>query len=75
MLDLRKISSTEENEISGSINFLLRSIARDRGDWNGEILTIRNSDLKSLALMTRMSESLLLKWMRENSLLIEKGKL
>jgi len=75
MLDLRKISSTEENEITGSVNFLLQSIARDRGDWNGEILTIRNSDLKSLALMTRMSEGLLLKWMRENSLLIEKGKL
>lgn len=74
MLDLRKISSTEENEITGSINFL-QSIARDRGDWNGEILTIRNSDLKILALMTRMSESLLLKLLRAESILIEKQKL
>jgi len=43
----------------------LIAIAQRRGDWNGEILTLRNSDLDTLTLLLAMKREFLSQWLRE----------
>ena len=46
-------------------------IAQRRSDWNGEILTVRKSDLETLALMSKSSEAQVLQWLEKSKLLLE----
>jgi transcriptional regulator with XRE-family HTH domain len=43
-------------------NFLI-AISQRRGDWNGEILTLRGSDIDTLTLLLEMSQGELLRWL------------
>lgn len=45
-------------------------IASRRGDWNGEVLSLREGDRAILSLTTLMSESDLERWLVENRLVV-----
>lgn len=45
-------------------------IANRRCDWNGEVMSLRESDLATLALMTFKSDEELLEWLKQNKLLV-----
>jgi transcriptional regulator with XRE-family HTH domain len=66
--DLRQSSllaaKQSENEFRSLHNFLI-AIAQRRGDWNGEILTLRNSDLDTLTLLLAMKRDFLTQWLKE----------
>ena len=53
-----------ENEFRSLHNFLI-AIAQRRGDWNGEILTLRASDLDTLTLLLAMKRELLSQWLKQ----------
>jgi hypothetical protein len=44
------------------------AIAQRRGDWNGEILSLRSTDLDTLTLILEMSQSQLNQWLREENI-------
>ena len=53
-VDLRKIRKSARSE-SVKTTRVLREIANLRGDWNGEIISIRATDLTNLSLFTGLS--------------------
>ena len=59
-----KLLSESEDERLGKLNNFLLAIAQRRGDWNGEILSLRSSDLDTLTLILEMSQSQLTNWLR-----------
>ena len=54
VFDLRKIRPSTHSE-AAKIAQVLTEIAKLRGDWNGEIISIRASDITSLSLFTGLS--------------------
>ncbi|CAB4666845.1 unannotated protein [freshwater metagenome] len=48
----------------------LKAITQRRMDWNGEILSLRKSDLSNIALIVGMSDEETLRWLQNNRLLI-----
>ena len=50
-IDLRKILTTS-NPSAQKITEVLRNIARMRGDWNGEVISLRAQDLKNFQVFT-----------------------
>jgi transcriptional regulator with XRE-family HTH domain len=66
--DLRQVSRLASSELDEKLCRLqnyLAAIAQRRGDWNGEILTLRTTDLDTLTLLMEMGQSQLLNWMTE----------
>lgn len=76
MIDLRRTRTLVENPAEteeGVLRILatfLAWIATRRSDWNGEVMSLRESDGATLALMTSMNENELLDWLRQNKLLV-----
>lgn len=60
IFDLRKLRTTElaatASEIS-KLEVFVSAICARRRDWNGEVLTIRSSDLDTLTLILEMNTS------------------
>ena len=52
VIDLRKISTNENSQV---LTLFTAWITTNRQDWNGEVLSIRRSDLATLALMLNLS--------------------
>ncbi len=70
-LDLRKISASvlplgKNGEV---LSLFTAWICACRQDWNGEILTIRGSDLSTLALMSNKTTTDTGAWLKKNNLL------
>lgn len=69
--DLRQVSrlsnSTTDIKVTQIHNYL-SAIAQRRGDWNGEILTLRASDLDTLTLVMEMSQTELVNWLAERKI-------
>ena len=63
-----KLLSESEDERLGKLNNFLVAIAQRRGDWNGEILSLRSSDLDTLTLILEMSQSQLTDWLRQENI-------
>ncbi len=66
--DQRRVSlmAQENEDISlNKLNSYLIAIAARRGDWNGEILTLRSSDLDTLTLLLEMNQSQLDQWLNK----------
>jgi len=63
-----KLLSESEDERIGKLNNFLVAIAARRGDWNGEILSLRSTDLDTLTLILEMSQSSLIDWLRQENI-------
>jgi len=69
--DQRRVSQLME--INSDRNLLqlhrfLIAIAQRRGDWNGEILTLRSADLDTLTLLLEMKHTQLSQWLSEREI-------
>jgi transcriptional regulator with XRE-family HTH domain len=75
IFDLRRIR--ENNLVDPGIDALIHflgHIAKRRSDWNGEILSIRSSDLMTLAILLHLPESEVSRWLQEKQLLLKQSK-
>lgn len=76
MVDLRRArylteNSTEhQDQTLQTFGTFIAWIANRRCDWNGEVMSLRESDLATLALMTFRSDEELLEWLKLNKLLV-----
>ncbi len=76
MINLRRArllsenSSAEKPERIQSVYTFLMWLAGRRNDWNGEVMSLRQSDFDTLALMTFTTQSELVEWLTVNKLLI-----
>jgi len=68
MIDIRRVRELKTN---GPIERFFGHIAVKRGDWNGEILTLRNSDIDSLALISESDHETLYQYLRTKQYLLE----
>jgi transcriptional regulator with XRE-family HTH domain len=53
-IDLRKILTTT-NPVAQKITEVLRKIARMRGDWNGEVISLRAQDVNNMEVFTGLT--------------------
>jgi hypothetical protein len=53
-IDLRKILVTS-NPAAQKITEVIRNIARMRGDWNGEVISLRAHDINNFELFTGLT--------------------
>jgi transcriptional regulator with XRE-family HTH domain len=60
-------ASRREPEFIQLHKFLI-AIAQRRGDWNGEILTLRTSDVDTLTLLLEMRQGQLEQWLQEQKI-------
>ncbi len=72
VIDLRAISRTTFEHVNwlAMLVTYCAGIAKNRGDWNGEVLSIRNADLLNLSFAIGISQAELLKWLRDQKYLI-----
>lgn len=76
MIDLRRlrvlIEKPEDTDARAlhALSSLLGWIGTRRGDWNGEVMSLRESDRATMALMTYMSEEDLLNWLAGSKLIV-----
>ena len=72
IIDLRAISRTTFENVNwlAMLVTYCSGIAKNRGDWNGEVLSIRNADLLNLSFAIGISQAELLKWLRDQNYLI-----
>jgi transcriptional regulator with XRE-family HTH domain len=68
MIDIRRVRELKRN---GPIERFFGQIAAKRGDWNGEILTLRNSDIDALGLISESELETVLRYLRTNQYLLE----
>ena len=57
-----------DDEALKKLHKFLVAIAQRRGDWNGEILTLRSTDLDTLTLLLEMTHSQLLQWLSQRQI-------
>ena len=53
-IDLRKLVSNKVSKSAALVN-IFKSIAAQRGDWNGEVLSIRASDISNLHIFSGLT--------------------
>lgn len=53
-IDIRAITKSQKPEVLIVIG-VLRKIAQRRGDWNGEVISLRSSDLDALSIFAGLS--------------------
>ena len=75
VVDLRRASRLASATAEGSekvriFTMFIGWIAASRSDWNGEVLSLRRSDIASLALLTFTNEPLVIDWLTNERLLI-----
>lgn len=76
MVDLRRTRMLAESSVGmedrvlHTFSAFLAWIATRRCDWNGEVMSLRESDRATLALMTLMNEDELFDWLIQNRVLV-----
>jgi len=72
-LDIRATNNqvSNESEMVSIRNFATLICARRR-DWNGEVLSIRNSDLVTIGLLINKDEATAYDWLLSRNLLLQK---
>ena len=65
---IKKLLSESDDEALLKLNNFLVAIARRRGDWNGEILSLRCADLDTLTLILELSQSQLSEWLSDKNI-------
>jgi hypothetical protein len=53
-IDVRKILTTT-NPVAHAITEVLRNIARMRGDWNGEVISLRGQDINNFHVFSGLT--------------------
>ncbi len=77
ILDLRLISHRVQqegrNEIGkySALSRLLQKIVRTRQDWNGEVISLRSSDIATLAILFDEREIEVTRWLEQETLLLK----
>jgi len=72
-IDIRRISNLAKiDEKARQITAFLALLCAKRKDWNGEVISIRRSDIETIALLGNETEIQSHHWLRENSLLIRR---
>jgi transcriptional regulator with XRE-family HTH domain len=77
ILDLRLVSHRVQQEGRHEIQryialfHLLQKIVRTRQDWNGEVISLRASDIATLALLFDESEDEVVRWLEQETLLLK----
>lgn len=68
ILDLRAIYNSQFKDYSHqALVKFTKTICERRRDWNGELLSIRSSDLLHLSIITGIEEALLTNWLKERN--------
>ncbi len=65
-IDIRAITKSQRPEVLLVIR-VLREIAQRRGDWNGEVISLRTSDLDSLSIFAGLSVNIVQEIIKEFS--------
>ena len=63
-IDIRKILKSLDREAQ-KITQVIRNIARMRGDWNGEVISLRANDINNLEIFTGLTADQIKKVIRE----------
>jgi transcriptional regulator with XRE-family HTH domain len=77
LFDLRRLNktTTKKNRFNGDqiekIGSFLNAICARRSDWNGEVLSLRSSDLDTLTLILNMPASKVMSLLDDEGLLIK----
>ena len=78
MLDIRRLQrlspdiENSETQHPALLLRLLRRIVEERQDWNGEVITLRESDLGNLEILLATSKDDLIKWLIASGILLQK---
>ena len=71
-IDFQKTRNRADSDSDiGMLSNFLTGIAHLRGDWNGQIITIRESDLRVVALICRREVGLVRVWLAQEGLLLK----
>ena len=71
IFDQRKITESQDNNMAG-VKRLTAFITNKRKDWNGEVLSIRSSDLQFLAIILNLNPDNALDYLQTNGYLLSK---
>ena len=77
ILDLRLISHRVQqegrNELAKYITLfrLVQRIVRTRQDWNGEVISLRTTDIATLTMLFDESEDEVMRWLEQETLLLK----
>jgi transcriptional regulator with XRE-family HTH domain len=72
-LDIRATSNTNSSELDlQSLRNFATLICAKRQDWNGEVLSIRTSDLTTIGLLLNMDEATTYSWLSTRGMLLVK---
>jgi len=70
ILDLRAINSApEKSRLYAGLTSFIKAICEKRRDWNGELLSIRATDIFQIALLQGVDEAFVLPWLKEKNFL------
>jgi len=71
-IDFQKTRNRADSDSDiGMLSNFLTGIAHLRGDWNGQIITIRESDLRVVALICRREVGGVREWLAQEGLLLK----
>jgi len=79
MLDIRALQRESSLTSEGTRNQrrilsqMLRSICEYRQDWNGEVITLRETDLATISLLLNTDKGAVIDWLTESSILLRKS--
>jgi len=77
ILDLRlinhRVQQEGRNEMAkySALSRLLQKIVRTRQDWNGEVISLRSSDIATLAILFDEREIEVTRWLEQETLLLK----
>jgi transcriptional regulator with XRE-family HTH domain len=63
--DLRTLAKLPESEWKRLLTTYLQEIAMRRGDWGGEVLSLRATDLENIALALQVPSQTFISWVEE----------
>jgi transcriptional regulator with XRE-family HTH domain len=69
VLDQRRIKNSTKPELE-SLKRLINYISTIRRDWNGEVLSLRSTDLQFIAILLNLSDEQTIDYLRDESLTI-----
>lgn len=76
MLDIRALQGKTLHEFEAVNRNLLiqlvRRIVEDRQDWNGEVITLRESDLGNISLLLQKEKAETINWLASSGILLQK---